>query len=140
MKIEETRAYIEDSWKDTPWIRKCLTVFDSAASGEIEPGERYGFTTIMELTGDQELSQDVVSTMMVLVGSRAAIFDSGGVFMDDDGTEFELSGEVFQKLQDSNTLSHPVTGTPVEEPQNKTYVFFRLRDEFVASLSIPTPA
>lgn len=136
MGLNETRQKIQSAFGSTPWIDKCLSLFDHVTSAEHDPDQRIGYADIQNITKSDEMSADLIGATNALTNS--GVFDCGAVFSDGTGAEFEITGQELSGLWAENKLSHPKTGEPVEEPQNKTYMFFRLTPEFAEKISTPT--
>lgn len=119
-------AKIKTTWGDTLVGEMCVHLADAILSLKPQEARMLTYENLLQLSGQGELTPEFRAAVTVLTSSEAAILKAGGVFIDDDDNSAELSDEDFAEVVAQNTLVHPVTGSPVDNPREHVLPFFAL--------------
>lgn len=127
MEREELKQGIVLNWGRSPVGDLCLFLVDKLLSIKPEAASALTYRNLLDLTGQDHVTPDLVAALNVLTTSEFAILDAGGFFIDEDDESHELTSEEFEAVVRRNFLIHPDLGQPVEDAASKVCPFFSLR-------------
>lgn len=132
MQREELKQGIEQHWGRSPVGKMCLLLVERILSIKPEAAAALTYRNLLDLTGQDQVTPELVAALNVLTTSEFAILDAGGFFIDEEDESHELTAEEFETVVRSNFLVHPDLGQPVEDAATKVCPFFSLREGVVS--------
>lgn len=130
---DELKQSIAKHWGHSPVGDLCVFLVDKILSIKPEAASALTYRNLLDLTGQEHVTSELVAALNVLTTSEFAILDAGGFFVDEDDESHELTADEFETVVRRNFLIHPDLGRPVEDPASKVCPFFSLRAGVVSA-------
>lgn len=123
--LAEVMAAISEHWKDVPAGAAAVHFIDYIQAKQ-SPMTEWRWHDLLRVFGNAATPTEIIGAMAILSQSEHSIFRACAEFVDEDGHRHRLSGEEFQRAQDTDTLTHPVTQAVVTRASERVVPIFEL--------------
>jgi|GEM_PF-3202264 len=119
---------ISSHWKQLPAAAIALRIIEALEAGGA-PANKWRTSDILGLLGEATLTPEAMAALVILTQSQYAVFRTSAEFVDEKNNLHPLSSDEFQRVLDTDTLTHPVTGEELTQASAHVVPFFELETD-----------
>ena len=87
------------------------------------------YTSLIEIAQKEKIDEELLAAINILTSSSYAILEPKGLFVDDDGNEFDLSNKEIGQFLSTGLLIHPNSGEEVKSGAEQIIPYFIYIDQ-----------
>ena len=121
----EIETKLKSDWPEGSAEQKlCLKVFEYISNNSYMDVQHLTPHRIKSLIKDQIPPNTLFSVLTYLAGSRVNLLNTKFELVDEDEIPCALNDDDIEELETTGRLHHPDTGTLVDSPKDKVFMFF----------------